>query len=393
MHYLDHACFSPPAVPTQQAVLEALGKLTSVVDRDATDLALEWLHRRDGARDAVASLLGATPADVTLVESTTHGMGIVAGGLALRPGDNVVVGDCDFIGLPTVWRAQESRGVELRAARSERGRFTLDSIRQVVDARTRVLVFSAVQEVSGVPLDVDGVAEIAASVDAYLLLDGIQEVGVIARAPALHGVHAYASGGHKWLRSPYGLGFLWTSPSLRAALTPPFQGYFALCPPPAGWPEHLSNPENTSVQPLAFRDDASGLELGGTPNWVGAVGLTEAINVLHHAGLAQPERSARDLADGLRGELLERGIEPVTKVGEASTIVTFSLAPAVPDAEVVGSARRADIRVSARGSAGAHGIRVGCHGHNTVEDTAALLDVVDRCLRRGGRSVRQDRQR
>ena len=380
MHYLDHACFSPPAPPTQQAVLEALSDLTSVIDRDATELALEWLRQRQRARDAVASLLGSTPADVTLVESTTHGMGIVAGGLQLRPGDNVVVGDCDFIGLPTVWRAQEHRGIELRAATSERGRFTLDSVRQVVDTRTRVLAFSAVQEVSGVPLDVDGAAEIAASVGAYLLLDGIQEAGVIAREPARHGVHAYASGGHKWLRSPYGIGFLWTSPTLRAALTPPFQGYFALCPPGAGWAEHLTNPQNTSLAELPFTDDASGLEPGGTPNWVGAVGLTEAITALLRSGPAHVEQSARGLADALRGELLERGIKPLTGVGEASTVVTFTLQPHVPDAEVVTAAQQAGVRVSARGSAGVNGVRVSCHGHNTAEDTAALLEVVDQCL-------------
>ena len=377
MHYLDHACFGPPAPRTQRAVLEALNELTSVVHRDATELALEWLRQRDRARSAVASLLGSTSADVTLVESTTHGMGIVAGGLQLRPGDNVVVGDCDFIGLPTVWRAQERRGIELRAATSERGRFSLDAIRQVVDARTRVLAFSAVQEVSGVPLDVDGVAEIAASVRAYLLLDGIQEAGVVAREPARHGVHAYASGGHKWLRSPYGIGFLWTSPSLRAALTPPFQGYFAMTPPDGGWRAHLSDPTKTSLEPVDLRGDGAALELGGTPNWPGAVGLGEAVGGLLEQGPRAVELRARTLADRLREELLSRGIAPMTPVGAPSPIVTFSLSPAVSDNDVVTRAQAAGIRVSARGSAGAQGVRVSCHGDNTDADIEALLEVVD----------------
>lgn len=386
VHYLDHACFSPPAQSTEHRVLHAVQDLTSVVQHDATDLALAWLQERDRARAAVASLIQAPQEDVTLVESTTHGLGIVAAGLPLRAGDNVVVADCDFIGLPTVWRGQERQGVELRAARTHRGRLSIDSLDQVVDERTRVISVSAVQEVSGVPTDLAAVAAVAAAVGAYVVVDGIQEAGVIGRRPALDGIHAYAAGGHKWLRSPYGLGFLWTSKELRDHLVPPFQGYFALAPPGEGWPEHLTNPQSTSLDELPFRHDASRLEVGGTPNWVGAVGLAAAIGALLRDGPAQVERSARGLADALRGELLARGIEPLTEVGAASTVVTFSLGPGESDAEVVSAARRAGVRVSARGSAGVHGVRVGCHAHNTAEDIAALLDVVDDCL--GARIMR-----
>lgn len=381
MHYLDHACFGPPAPRTQQAVTQALADLTAVTERDATELALEWLRRRDDARSVVADLLDASPTDISLTESTTHGLGMVAGSLPLRAGDNVVVADCDFIGVPTVWRSQERHGVELRAAPSHHGRVTLDDVRSVVDANTRVLALSSVQEVSGVPLDVDGVAEIAASVGAFLVLDGVQEAGVIQRHPSRHGVHAYASGGHKWLRSPYGIGFLWTSPALREQMVPPFQGYFALESPVGGWPAHLDDPTATSLHPLRFRDDGAALEIGGTPNWIGAVGLTEAIRDLLRTGPAEAEHRARALADRLRDALVARGIEPFTPVGSRSAIVTFSLQPATSGERFVERARSAGVRVSARATAGAGGVRVGCHAHNTTDDVDALLEVVDDCLR------------
>jgi cysteine desulfurase/selenocysteine lyase len=385
MHYLDHACFGPPAPRTQQVVIEALTELTAVSEHDATELALEWLRRCDDARGEVGRLLDASPTDVTLVESTTHGLGVVAGGLPLRPGDNVVVADCDFVGLPTVWRSQERNGVEIRAARSDQGTVPLDQVRAAVDARTRVLAFSAVQEVSGVPLDVPGVAEIAASVGAYLMLDGIQEVGVLQRHPARDGVHAYVSGGHKWLACPYGVGLLWTSPTLRQEIVPPFRGYFALEPPDGGWPAHLDDPTTSSLHRLGFRDDGAALELGGTPNWVGAVALTEAVGGMLRIGPAEVESRAQALADRLRNNLVCRGIKPLTPVGSRSPIVTFSLLPALSAERFVECARAADIRVSARAAAGAGGVRVGCHAHNTADDLDVLLEVVDKCLgRRSG---------
>jgi cysteine desulfurase/selenocysteine lyase len=380
MHYLDHATFSPPAHSTHQAILRSVTDLTGAAERDATGLALEWIGERERARAAVAALLRARASDVSVVESTTHGMGVVAGGLSLAPGDNVVFGDCDFIGLPTVWRTQQRTGVELRAVPSRRGRFHLDAIRDMVSSKTRVLAFSAVQEVSGVPLDVDAVAEIAASVGAFLVLDGIQEAGVIERHPDRHGVHAYASGGHKWLRSPYGAGFLWTAPSLRERLAPPFHGYFALCPPAGGWASHLADATTTSLEPLPFRDDGAALEIGGTPNWVGTLGIAEAVGDLLETGVGVVQSRARRLADALREELIARRVEPATEIGSRSTIVTFSLEPKVSDEQLRELAEAARVRVSVRGSAGVKGVRVSCHGHNTSDDVHALLEVVDRCL-------------
>lgn len=366
-------------------MLRAATSLTAVEGGDATSLALEWLRQRDQARGSVAELLGATMDDISLVESTTHGLGIVAGGLPLRPGTNVVVGDCDFIGLPTVWRAQERAGVELRAARSVRGRLSLDAVREAVDSRTRVLSFSAVQEVSGCPVDLDGVAEIAASVGAYVVVDAVQEAGVIHRHPARHGIDAYASGGHKWLGNPYGLGFLWTSERLREQLHPPFQGYFALSVPDGGWPAHLHDSTKTSLEPLLMRGDGPALELGGTPNWLGAVGLGTAVDQLVRKGPALAESRALELADLLRDGLESRAVSAFTEVGTRSPIVTFTLAPRCHDKHFVDLAEREGIRLSARGSAGVHGIRAGCHAHNTVEDVRAVLDLVDRCL--AGRST------
>ncbi|MGH3433355.1 MAG: aminotransferase class V-fold PLP-dependent enzyme, partial [Thermocrispum sp.] len=164
MHYLDHACFSPPAADTIRAVRDAATALTQVGDAGATQLALDWMQCRSRARESVATLLGCSVDDVTLVENTTHGLGIVAGGLKLAAGDNVVVADCDFIGVPTVWRTHQRAGVELRAANSDHGRLSLDALLQTVDERTRVICISAIQEVSGWPVDLDGAADIAESV-------------------------------------------------------------------------------------------------------------------------------------------------------------------------------------------------------------------------------------
>ncbi|MGH3384439.1 MAG: aminotransferase class V-fold PLP-dependent enzyme [Nocardioidaceae bacterium] len=378
VHYLDHACYSPPSAETERAVRAAVRSLAAVGSAGATRLALDWLEQRDRTRGAVAELLGSGADDITLVESTSHGLGVVAGGLRLSAGENVVVADCDFVGVPTVWRAQVRSGVELRAARSTAGRLTLDAVRAAVDSRTRVISVSAVQEVSGWPVDLDGVAEIASSVGAVVVVDGIQEAGVLDRHPAQHGLAAYASGGHKWIRHPYGLGFLWTSPDLRARLRPPFQGYFALAQPAGGWVRHLTDPMTYSLDDHALSREGPALELGGTPNWLGAVGLETAVRLVVDTGPTVIESRALGLADELRSGLLGLGVEPYTPVGTRSTVVTFSLQPHADDVTFVDVARRDGVHVSARSGASIGGVRAGCHAHNTEDDIAALLALVAR---------------
>lgn len=376
MHYLDHACFSPPTAETIRAVQDAATSLARVGDAGATQLALDWMRHRSRARESVARLLGCPVDDISLVENTSHGLGIVAGGLRLAAGDNVVVADCDFVGIPTVWRTHQQGGVELRAATSDHGRLGLDGLRQAVDARTRVICVSAIQEVSGWPLDLDGAADIAESVGALLVVDGAQEAGVIHRLPHQHGLAAYTAGGHKWLRNPYGLGCLWTSADLRERLQPPYQGYFALHEPPGGWPHHLTNPATHSLDHSGFRDDGQALETGGTPNWLGAIGLATAIDSLNETGSNQVEHRALHLADTLRAGLSSLGINPLTPTGTRSAIVTFTTHPRAHDQHVIDLARSRGVEISIRAGADVSGIRAGCHAHNTDDDINALLEVV-----------------
>lgn len=386
MHYLDHACFSPPAAETIRAVQAASDSLTRVGGAGATELALDWMGERARARESVARLLDASPVDVSLVENTTQGLGIVAGGLRLNAGDNVVVADCDFVGIPTVWRAHQRAGVHLRAAPSDGGQVRLDALRQTVDDRTRVICISAIQEVSGWPIDLDGAAEVAETVKAHLVVDGAQEAGVVCRVPSEHGLAAYSAGGHKWLRNPYGLGFLWTSAALREQLQPPYQGYFALHEPPGGWQHHLTDPGTFAHDRLDLSNDGQSLETGGTPNWLGAIGLATATDALHHAGRCRVEQRALHLADTLRAGLQRLEIPSLTPIGCRSPIVTFTTHPHGHDPQVVAVARREHVEVSIRGGAGVRGIRAACHAHNTEDDVNALLDVVT-TMTRGARTI------
>src|SRR5919202_856997 len=84
--FLDAACIS--LLPVQaEAALRQLGQ--------------DLLSCPPG--DASAHHVGARPEDIALVESTTQGLEIVAATVPLGPGDKVLVGDTEFLGLAVPW--------------------------------------------------------------------------------------------------------------------------------------------------------------------------------------------------------------------------------------------------------------------------------------------------
>src|SRR5437763_1949153 len=70
------------------------------------------------ARVRLARLMGVPPAHLAFTKNTGHALSIVADGMILDPGDNVVVADCEYPSVVYPWKAQSRQGVETRFVRT-----------------------------------------------------------------------------------------------------------------------------------------------------------------------------------------------------------------------------------------------------------------------------------
>ncbi|WP_165492067.1 aminotransferase class V-fold PLP-dependent enzyme [Egibacter rhizosphaerae] len=385
--YLDHACLGPPSEATVRAVEEAVRALRTTPS-PGTDRTIAALRETERARERVAALLEAHPEDVSLVDSTTHGLGVIAAGMTLHPGDNVVVPDMDFMSATLVWRpAEAERGIELRPVPSEQGVASVDAFAHTIDERTRAVVVSVVQEISGYRVDLEALGTMLEGRDTVLLVDGIQEAGALRRDLANRPVDAYIAGGHKWLSSPYGMGFAWTHPRLRDRHRSSYLGYTNVEEPAPGWGRYLQDRHRTAFDRHAARSSGGLLESGGTPDWIGAVGLRAAVDELLARGPADVERHVLALASQLRTGLARIGLgERIAGSGDPMThsgIVTFGLPGGeIRERQLYDELTRSGIYVSLRAIAGTGGIRVSPHATNTADDIDALLEVVREYRRR-----------
>jgi selenocysteine lyase/cysteine desulfurase len=268
-------------------------------------------------RQEAAALLGGQAEDVSLTPTTSSGLVAVAQGFPWQPGDEVVAPLGEFPSNAWPWLALEARGVSFREVPLWEGHRAgieawastpptagSDPETRLIAAlgpRTRILTVSWVRFQDGLKLDLRRLGGACRERGIHLVVDGIQGAGTVR--VELEGLAAFATGGHKGLLAPQGLGFLWTDPSFRQLLSPS-----------GSW---LSVEEATDfTRPStdfsrAWLSDGRALEPGG-PNLLMASALLESLRLLNGAGV--PTLAAH--IANLQARLLE-GLEGSPWEGEA----------------------------------------------------------------------------
>ncbi|WP_243302450.1 aminotransferase class V-fold PLP-dependent enzyme [Geothrix oryzisoli] len=241
-------------------------------------------------REAAAALLGGRAEDISLSPSTSTGLVAVAQGFPWQPGDEVVAPLGEFPSNAWPWLALKPRGVAFREVPLWEGHRSgaeawsslpptaaTDPEARLIAAlgpRTRLLALSWVRFQDGLKLDLQRLGRGCRERGVHLVVDGIQAAGTV---PAdLEGLSAFATGGHKGLLAPQGMGFLWTDEAFRQSLAP--SGTWLSV-------EQATDFSRPSTDfDRAWLLDGRALEPGG-PNLLQASALLESLRMLHEAGV------------------------------------------------------------------------------------------------------------
>jgi cysteine desulfurase/selenocysteine lyase len=160
-------------------------------------------------RATLARLVGAPPTQIALANSASYGLYLVANGLQLQAGDEVIVVANDFPSDILPWVRLEEEGAIVRRASPRGSALTADEVSASITARTKVLCLTWVHSLSGVRIDIDGIGDVCRTRDVLFVVNGSQGVGAIPIGVADHPIDVLVSVGHKWLVGPYGSGFVW----------------------------------------------------------------------------------------------------------------------------------------------------------------------------------------
>ena len=364
---------------TRDAILEFTDRVAACESRSSTWFHGEHAAMRNRVRKIIADELGspAGSGDIALLESTTHGLNTAVSAIRMKPGENVVLAGADYLAVSTPFKHRARRDeIEVRYVDPQDGRMLIDDILMSIDERTRVVAMSTVGWTTGALLDVESVAGECRSRGILLVLDAVQTFGVVPldleRSPA-----AFVSvGGHKWLCSPLGTGFLYVHKLVAARHQPPYVGFLSGCPKSGSWPEFFEDPNAGPDAPVMFPATGRTYEVGGTAGYPGTIGLLSMLELLTRVGVEKIYEHVLALGDQLIDGLRSKGLILVTPEArfERGGLIVFQTGEGLASEKaLVERLRDQGIVVSVRYSKGQGGVRASLHGMNSTDDVERVL--------------------
>jgi cysteine desulfurase/selenocysteine lyase len=377
--FLDSACIGLMPTRAGEALTQLNADLLSCPARDTSSHRAALDRTAHPARRAIAKLINADHHDIALVESTTHALQIVASAVPLSPGDRVLVGETEYLGVAIPWIGKRATdGFEIVTVPHRAGRLVIDDFLAAIDGRSRMILLSSVQWNNGFRVDLAAFSDVCRSRGIVLVVDAIQQLGCVPIDVQSTPCDFLVCGGHKWLCAPAGRGFLYASPD-RQRSAAPSRGYMSVVTPPQGWAEYFATPSIPAVRDYDFHADARAFEVGGTGNYPGNVVLAASVALLNEVGPAAIARHSLELGDELIAGLEALGATVVSprRPEERSGIVSFTLGHEVErDRAMLQRLWDAGVIISHRYTANVGGLRVSLHLFNDRSDVARLLDAV-----------------
>jgi cysteine desulfurase / selenocysteine lyase len=318
---------------------------------------LGWFDDLDKLRGKVARLVGAERDDIAFITAACHGLATVLSGIDWKAGDEIVTLEHEFPN--NLYAAQSQAGITGKECK-------WSELEQNITSRTRLVLLSTANYVTGLRPDLDGVIQRLRDRNVLVYVDGTQSVGALQfdcakTQPDFLSVDAY-----KWLISPNGAGFLYVRPEVREWLRPNVIGWRS--------DRNWRGVDNLHHGAPRFHESAEKYE-GGMVAFPSLYAMRASISLMEEIGPAVIEQRVLHLAGEIRRKMATLGAElyPREEPCLPSQIVLAKL-PGVDVSAFAKQLQSEGIIVSARKGY----LRVSAHFYNNEQDIEKLAAALNR---------------
>lgn len=330
----------------------------------------------DRFREAGGRLLETSSANVSYVRNTSEGLGLVAAGYPVKPGDEIISYEHEYPANHYPWRLMEKRGAKLLlvpnrsyAQISDKTGipdgpcgFSLDDIESRITQKTRIIALSHVQFPTGFAADLQRLGKLCRDRGIDLIVDAAQSFGVLPVHPEKAGIAALGCSGWKWLMGPVGTGLLYTSPELRDKIEITMAGADLM----QQGMDYLNHTWNPFLDGRKFQYS--------THDFAGPAALAAVMEAAAERGIENIQSHVFDLQDAFLARLDQDRMRPLL-YASANRSGILSLFPATGAADQI-AAKLAEEGIVVSPRAGF--IRIGAQYINTREDVEAAADALNR---------------
>ena len=294
---------------TKKAMIHLIEQLAAKGELNIDEL----LAMQGRFRESAGKLLNVGADEISFIRNTSEGLSIALHSIDWQAGDNMIVQEDAF--PASLYLAHYCfPEVEKRYIPLGDGSQFYDRLERMIDARTRAVVIDYVHFLSGYRCDLVKLGEITRATNAYLIVDGIQGLGVVAINLEETPVDFFTAGGVKWMLSPSGTGIFYVRKEILNKLVP-----FHI-----GWAS-AEYEDISSLYPVrSLYQDARRFQ-PINENYVGMIGLTESISMFNEMGPKVIEQRVLQLTRQIRDVLEEMGFQILTPAEDQlrAGIVTF----------------------------------------------------------------------
>ena len=314
--YLD----SGATAQKPERVIEAVNRMhreqNANIHRGVHRLSEEATQLYEQARERVRNFIGAKAREeVVFTAGATASINTVAyawGEKFLHEGDNIIISEMEHHSNIVPWQlVAERKGAEIRVLPfDDEGRLMVEQLDSLLDDKSRLVAVTQASNTLGTRPDLQSIIKKAHACSAHVMVDGCQ--GVVHGGVNVQELDCdfYAFSGHK-LYGPTGIGVLYGKQQILEQM-PPF-----LC---GGDMVDRVSFERTTYAPLPLKYEA------GTANYVGAIGLGEAIHYLEGLDMQAVEAYEKELLN--YGEELLSSIDGLRIYGQTEdkcSIISFNV--------------------------------------------------------------------
>ena len=351
--------------PSPYAVLESVKR--AMEDLDARGEYDGW----ETARPKLAAFVNVDVSEISLTHNVTEGINIVAGGLPLKRGDEVIMTTHEHVGNALPW-LNRSRldGIVIKAFKpAPTADENLTRVNDLINPRTRVIAIPHVTCTTGQVFPVREIAKLGHAKGLWVFFDGAHGPGMTNLDLKDIDCDFYATCGHKWMCGPRGTGFLYVRKEMLDVVQARWVGGYS----DTGWDLTVDPPEFKGYVPTAHRYDF------GTQSAPIYIGLAAAVDFLYHIGMQNIVSRNSALASRLQEELLKLGdrVEMLTPTEARSraAIIGFRLKN-IPYDKFGEHAAKKGFRIRLVPESHLNSIRISTHLYNNFDEVMKFVEAV-----------------
>jgi selenocysteine lyase/cysteine desulfurase len=369
----DFADFSPLVYlncayhgPLPRATVERLQEAIQLKAHPIRLTAADHFRLPERVRARISRLTGADAKEIAITTSATQGIGIVAAGLPLGAGDEVVVASSNFPANLFTWLHLRRKGVTVKVIQTEGDDVSPAQVAAELTPRTRVLALDWVNYSTGYRIDLAEFGSLIHDKGGIFVVDGTQGVG--ANELNLHAqpVDVMACAAYKWLLSPYGTGFAYVAADLLNRLDLSVINWYSV--------EGAEDFDALPKDEFKLIHDARVFDSGETGNFINHNGFDASLEFIEQVTIRTINDHCRRLLSHLEEGLRTRGyaLSAASLPGHESTILCFQAASHAVTAELQKKLAANQFAVSLRQGM----IRVSPHLYNNEGEIDRMLGII-----------------